>query len=94
MTTVISLLCGTLLGTRYTVLCLLPAMLIAGVAVTGFDRLYHVPLGSTAVSVVVLSVALQFGYLIGAVLRFALHAPPTAAIGTPDHLQSRTARIS
>jgi hypothetical protein len=92
MTTIICVLLGAVLGTRYKVLCLVPIIVFSTTALVVLDRLNEVPFSSTALTAFALIVALQIGYLLGAIARSALHAAssPTGL----QHLRDRPARIS
>jgi hypothetical protein len=69
MITVIGILTGAVLGTRYKVLCLVPITLIATAAVAALDQLNEAPPGSTGLSALALAVGLQIGYLLGVNVR-------------------------
>ena len=74
MVTFIGVLAGALLGTRYKVLCLVPAILVGTMAVAMIDRLNDVPASSTALTALALGFALQIGYLLGFTARSVLLA--------------------
>jgi hypothetical protein len=93
MVTVLAILGGALLGTRYRVFCLVPVIVIGIAAITAFDRMNEVPLSSTALTAVVVAVGLQIGYLVGVVARLALAGASTASIIGPKRLRGQPARI-
>lgn len=93
MMMVLGVLAGAVLGARYRVLCLVPATVIGIVTVAVLDRLNGVLLGSTVLTAVVLAVALQIGYLIGAVAQLVLFAAPSGRIIAPKRLRDQPARV-
>jgi hypothetical protein len=93
MTTLLGLLCGALLGTRYKVFCLPPAILAGMLAVAVLDRVHHAPLGSTALSALAIGVALQIGYLAGAMIRTILLSSPATTVSAAC-LHDRSAGLS
>ena len=94
MTTIFSLLVGAVLGTRYKVFCLPPVILAAALAITVLDRIHEIPLGSTALTALAAGVALQIGYLLGAVIRALLFTSPIGPVRAAAHLRDRSASIS
>ena len=92
MIAVLSVLCGTMLGIRYTVFCLIPTTIVAGCAVAVLDHLHRIPLGSTVVSIVAVTAALQFGYLVGAALQSMTAATQTANVRQSGYMRDRSAR--
>jgi hypothetical protein len=90
MMTIFSLLIGAVLGTRYKVFCLPPVILAAALAVAVLSRIHHVSLSSTALTVLAVGVALQIGYLLGAIIRALLTSPARA----DAYLRDRSASIS
>jgi len=68
MTSILSLLCGAVLGTRYRVFCLPPVIMLAAIAIAAFDQIYGGSARSTAFTVVAVGVELQIGYLVGALV--------------------------
>ena len=92
MITVIGILTGAVLGTRYKVLCLVPITLIATAAVAALDQLNEVPPGSTALSALALAVGLQIGYLLGVNVRSAL--PAGGSVNGPERLRDQPVRFS
>jgi len=90
MITIFSLLVGAVLGTRYKVFCLPPAILAAALAIAALDRVHHVSLGSTALTVLAVGVGLQIGYLLGAIIRALLTSP----VRSGAYLRDRSASIS
>jgi uncharacterized membrane protein YczE len=91
MTTILSLLCGAVLGIRYKVFCLPPAILVGVLAIATLDRIHQVSLGSTALTALAVGVELQIGYLLGAMIRSLLLASP---VSLAAHLRDRSARLS
>jgi hypothetical protein len=94
MTTIFSLLVGAVLGTRYKVVCLLPVIFAAALAIAALGRVHRVSLGWTALTALAAGVALQIGYLLGVIIRAlaltSLVGPATAAA----YLRARSASIS
>jgi len=90
MMTICSLLIGAVLGTRYKVFCLPPVILAAALAIAVLDRIHHLSFSSTALSVLAVGVALQIGYLLGAIIRALLTSPARA----DAYLRDRSASIS
>jgi hypothetical protein len=74
MVTLIGVLAGALLGTRYKVLCLAPVILGGIAALAVIDRFNDVPASSTALTALTLGLALQIGYLVGVSARLVLLA--------------------
>jgi len=91
MITIIGILTGAVLGTRYKVLCLVPAILAGTIALAVFDQFNAVPLGSTALAALALAVGLQIGYLAGVAVRYVLGA---SGLTGPGRLRDRLARSS
>jgi hypothetical protein len=91
MIAVLSILAGAALGTRYKVLCLVPAMAIGIIAVAARDFLQQVPVGSTVQTSLMLAVGLQIGYL-AITVRSALLAA-RGRIVRPERVLERPARI-
>jgi hypothetical protein len=94
MIAVLSMLCGMVLGIRCTVLSVLPATVVAGCTVAVLGHLHRIPLGATALSIIVLTVALQFGYFIGAILRSPPGPGEIANADKSGYLHERPARSS
>ena len=92
MITVVGILTGALLSTRYKVLSLVPLTLAGTAAVAAFDQFNDVPLSSTALSALALAVGLQAGYLVGAIVRSML--PFASSVSEPKRLNNQPARIS
>ena len=90
MMTICSLLIGAALGTRYKVFCLPPVILAAALAIAVLDRIHQVSFSSTALTMLAVGVALQIGYLLGAVIRALLSSPERA----DAYLRDRSASIS
>ena len=65
MVTLIGVLTGALLGTRYKVLCVVPVVLVGIAIVTVLDRFNDIPASSTALTALALGLALQIGYIAG-----------------------------
>jgi hypothetical protein len=92
MVTVLGLLGGVLLGTRYRVFCLVPVILIGIAAIAAHDCVNEVSFGSTALSMVMLSVGLQIGYLFGVAARLALLSASGSGIIEQRRLRDQPAR--
>jgi hypothetical protein len=93
MVAVIGILTGALLGTRYKVLCLVPVILMATAALVVLDRFNGVPVGSTALTALVLILTMQIGYVVGVMARSLLLAA-FASLSGPGPSRGRQARIS
>jgi cation transporter-like permease len=91
MIAVLSILAGAALGTRYKVLCLVPAMLIGIAAIAARDFLQAVPLASTIRTSLMVAVGLQVGY-VAITVRSALLAA-RARIAQPRRVHERPVRI-
>jgi hypothetical protein len=89
MITVIGILVGAVLGTRYKVLCLVPTTLAGIAAVVALDHINGVPPGSAALAALMLAVALQIGYVIGAMIRSRLTAPLAGSVREPRRMRHR-----
>lgn len=94
MITVIGILTGAVLGTRYKVLCLVPITLAGAAALAALDQLNQVPLSSTALTALALAVGLQIGYLVGVTVRSGLLAALASSVSEPERLRDQPARIS
>jgi hypothetical protein len=94
MITVISILIGAVLGTRYKVFCLVPITLAGIVALATLDQLNEAPLSSTALSALALVVGLQIGYFVGITVRSVLLAAHAGSVSKPGRLRDQPARIS
>jgi membrane protein DedA with SNARE-associated domain len=94
MITVIGILTGAVLGTRYKVLCLVPITLAGAAALAALDQLNQVPLSSTALTALALAVGLQIGYLVGVTVRSRLLAALASSVSEPERLRDQPARIS
>jgi hypothetical protein len=84
MITVLSILGGAALGTRYKVLCLVPTTATGIAAVAALDLIHNVPVSSTVQTALVLAVGLQIGYLVMVSVRSVLHAAPGPGIDEPE----------
>jgi len=72
MVTLIGVLAGALLGTRYKVLCLVPIILMGTAILVVLDQFNDIPAGSTALTALAFGFALQIGYLLGFTARSVL----------------------
>jgi hypothetical protein len=77
MITLIGVLAGALLGTRYKVLCLVPIFLVGTAILAVLDRFNDIPASSTALTTLAFGLALQIGYLVGFTARSMLLAALT-----------------
>jgi len=91
MITVIGILTGAVLGTRYKVLSLVPVILAGTMALVVIDQFNAMPASSTVLAVLALVVGLQIGYLVGFAVRFVLGA---STVGETGRLRDRLARSS
>jgi hypothetical protein len=69
MITVLGILGGAVLGTRYKVLCLVPTTATGIAAVAALDLIDEVPVSSTVQTALALAFGLQIGYLVGVTVR-------------------------
>ena len=92
MITVLGILGGALLGTRYRVLCLVPITATGVAAVAALDLINKVPVSSTVQSALALAVGLQIGYLVGVTVRSLFLAASARRLG-PAPLYQQPARI-
>ena len=81
MMTIIGILTGAALGTRYRVLSLVPVTVAGSVVLVALDHVNEVPLGSTVLTALTLTVGLQVGYLVGVAVRSALPVRLTDRVG-------------
>jgi hypothetical protein len=95
MITVLGILGGAVLGTRYKVLCLVPATVIGIAAIAALDLMHMVAVSSVALTAVMLAVGLQIGYLIGVTVRLVLLAAPARGVArlAPAPRHEQPARI-
>lgn len=77
MVTLIGVLAGALLGTRYKVLCLIPIFVMGTAAIAVHDLFNDVTASSTALTSLAFGLALQIGYLVGFTGRSVLLAALT-----------------
>jgi hypothetical protein len=70
MLSMVALFIGTVLGMRFKVLILAPAIVICSVAILGVGIARDGSLWSTLLGIVSVLAALQMGYLAGSVIRF------------------------
>lgn len=94
MITVIGILTGAVLGTRYKVLCLIPITLVAAGGLAVLGRVNGMSAGSIALSALALAVGLQIGYLAGATIRSVLRVALASSVNEPARLRDQPARIS
>lgn len=94
MITLVGMLIGAVLGTRYKALCLVPVTVTGIVALIVLDRVHGVPAGSIALSALALAAGLQLGYLFGAVMQSVLPGVLASSVSQPQRLPDQPARIS
>ena len=92
MVTVIGILGGALLGVRYRVFSLVPAIMLGIATIVTLDRINGASLGSTALTAIILTFALQIGYIASIVLRSALFATPDTSMIKAKHRGDQFAR--
>jgi len=78
----ISLLAGMVLGQRFKVLALVPAMVVSLLAAIGVEIVRHGGLGPTVLMAALAVASLQIGYLAGVGIRYALAATRTSGLRT------------
>jgi hypothetical protein len=83
MITVLGILIGAVLGTRYKALCLVPTTLAGIAAVVALDQFNGAPLGAAALTALALAVGLQIGYFISALISSLLMDPLAGDISAP-----------
>lgn len=88
MTTIIGILVGALLGTRFKVFCLVPVALAGTIVVAVLEQIHGVAPGATALSALAFTIALQIGYFLGAVATFS------TSLSKQRRLRGQPARIS
>ena len=92
MITIIGILTGAVLGTRYKVFCLVPVILAGIVALAARDQFNDVPFSSTALTALALALGLQVGYLVGVAVRSVLLG--ASGLSEPGRLRDGQARSS
>jgi hypothetical protein len=90
MITVLGILGGAVLGTRYKVLCLVPTIATGIAAIAASDLISDVPASSTVQTALALAFGLQIGYLVGVTVRAVFVA---ALARRPGPLHEQPARI-
>ena len=65
-------LLGAVLGLRFKVLVLLPAIVVGAVSLAVVAPLHGTAIWATGVSMIAWAIALQFGYLLGLFTRFVV----------------------
>jgi hypothetical protein len=83
MITVLGILVGAVLGTRYKALCLVPTTLAGIAAVVALGQINGVPLGADALTALALAVGLQVGYFVSALISSLLMDPLAGDISAP-----------
>lgn len=63
---------GAILGLRFTVLVLVPAMIVSSIAIFGIGIAYGDSPWSMVIAVLLAITALQIGYLAGSVIQFVV----------------------
>jgi len=89
---VTSIIGGALLGTRYRVFCLAPVATTGIIAIAALNFFHRVPISSTVLTGIVLTVGLQIGYLIGVTVRWGLLAASARGSAGPAPLHQQPAR--
>jgi len=78
----ISLLAGMVLGQRFKVLALVPAMVVSLLAAIGVEIVRHGGLGPTVLMAALAVASLQIGYLAGVGIRYSLAAARMSGLRT------------
>jgi hypothetical protein len=78
----ISLLAGMVLGQRFKVLAVVPAMAASSVVAIGFGIAHSEGPGGTVLLAALAVASLQIGYLAGIAIRYALAATRTSGLHT------------
>jgi hypothetical protein len=72
---IVGFLCGAVLGMRFKVLVLVPAIFLGGIVAAGSNMAVGETLWTSFLALVAVATALQLGYFFGSVVRHALAAP-------------------
>lgn len=94
MITLLGILTGVVLGTRYKVFCLVPVTLAGTAILVVLDQINGVAAGSTTLSALALAGGLQIGYLVGGTIRTVLPAALSISVNDPERLRDQPARVS
>jgi hypothetical protein len=78
----ISLLAGMVLGQRFKVLAVVPAMAVSSLVAIGFGMARSEGLGGTVLLAALAVASLQIGYLAGVAIRYSLAAARTSGLRT------------
>jgi hypothetical protein len=77
-----SLLAGMVLGQRFKVLAVVPAMAVSSLVAIGFGMAHSEGLGGTVLLAALAVASLQIGYLAGVAIRYSLAAARTSGLRT------------
>lgn len=78
----ISLLAGMVLGQRFKVLAVVPAIAASSMVAIGFGIAHFEGLGRTVLLAALAVASLQIGYLVGVAIRYSLAAARTSGLRT------------
>ena len=87
---ILSGLTGAVLGTRLPVFVLIPVITLALLVVAAVGAINGDGIGSIAFDMLIVALALQFGYLIGNLTRFALAASRAPRLPSPSRQTAPT----
>jgi hypothetical protein len=88
----ISLLAGMVLGQRFKVLAVVPALAASLLLATGFGIAHSEGLGRTVLLAALAVASLQIGYLVGVAIRYSLAAARTSGLRTASIHASQATR--
>ena len=87
----ISLLAGMVLGQRFKVLAVVPAIAVSSLVAIGFGIAHSEGLGGMVLLAALAVASLQIGYLVGVAIRYSLAATRTSGLRTaPVHASQPT----
>jgi hypothetical protein len=91
----ISLLTGMVLGQRFKVLAVVPAIAASSLVAIGFGIGHSEGLGRTVLLAALAVASLQIGYLVGVAIRYSLAAARTSGLrAAPIHASQPTRRAA
>jgi hypothetical protein len=88
----VSLLIGMVLGQRFKVLAVVPAIAASSMAAIGFGIAHSEGLGRTVLLAALAVASLQIGYLLGVAIRYSLAAARTSGLRTASIHASQPTR--
>jgi hypothetical protein len=88
----ITLLAGMVLGQRFKVLAVVPAIAVSSLVAAGFGIAHSEGLGRTVLLAALAVASLQIGYLVGVAIRYSLAAARTSGLHTASIHASQPTR--